>query len=295
MPRKRVQEVEAQSIMSPSKLPDADFVLNPYTGCEFGCVYCYATFMGKYVGERREAWGSYVYVKINAVELLRHDLARMPHAKRSAKLLLSSVTDPYQGLEKKYELTRGLLSVLAEEAYPGLVSILTKSPLVLRDVDVLAKIPSAEVGLTVTTTDDSLSRYLELRAPLASTRLDTLRKLNEAGISTYCFIGPLLPHFVEEPHLLDALFGAVADAGVKSVYVEHMNMSAYIAERIRARVADEETAIRQMYEQAARPEHRARLDVLVGELVEKHGLRLRLNEVLRHDDGAAAAAARRPD
>ncbi len=295
MPRTRVLEVEAQSIMSPSKLPDADFVLNPYTGCEFGCVYCYATFMGRYVGESREAWGKYVYVKLNAVDLLRRDLARLPAAKRTATLLMSSVTDPYQGIEKKYRLSRGLLDVLAEVGYPGRIGILTKSPLVLRDIDVLVQLPHPEVGLTVTTTDDALSRYLELRAPLASARLKTLAKLRLAGISTYCFVGPLLPHFGEQPQLLDALFAAIAATGVEAVYVEHMNMSTYIAERIRARIAGETEVVRDMYERAGLPDHRARLDGLVGELLQKHGLHLRLEEVLRHDEGVAASAARRVD
>src|SRR5262249_57043974 len=91
-------------------------------------------------------------------------------------------------------VSRGIVGVLARELYPGVVDILTKSPLVLRDADLLAALPSSHVGLTVTTTDDRLSRFLELRAPLASRRLQTLAALNARGIETYAFVGPPLPH-----------------------------------------------------------------------------------------------------
>jgi DNA repair photolyase len=164
----KIREIEAKTILVRSKLPDADYVVNPYTGCEFGCLYCYASFMGRFVGESVRAWGDYVYVKTNAVSLLEDELWRWSPKRRQASLLLSSVTDPYHGVETWYRLTRGILTVLAREGYPGVVSILTKSPLVLRDVDLLQGIPRAEVGMTVTTTDDTLSRFLEVRAPLAS-------------------------------------------------------------------------------------------------------------------------------
>src|SRR5689334_9496057 len=133
----RVVEAEAKSIVTASKLPDADYVINPYTGCAFGCRYCYASFMGRNVGETIDAWGEYVYVKTNAVDLCRREVQKMNPDARKRSILLSSVTDPYQGAEAKYKLTRGILSVLVEEGYPGLVGILTKSPLVTRDIDVL--------------------------------------------------------------------------------------------------------------------------------------------------------------
>ncbi|KND38539.1 radical SAM protein, partial [Streptomyces stelliscabiei] len=134
-------------------------------------------------------WGDYLHVKKNAVELARKELAKMPQDKRRGTMLLSSVTDPYQGHETKYRLTRGILRELQAVEYPGLVRILTKSPVVTRDIDLLTSLPRAEVGMTVTTTDDKVSRWLEVRAPLASHRLRTLAELNEAGIPTYAFVG----------------------------------------------------------------------------------------------------------
>jgi len=229
----RVKEVEATTVLVRSKLPDADYVVNPYTGCEFGCQYCYASFTGRFVNEPVANWGNYVYAKVNAVSLFEVELRRMRRAGRAPSPLLSSVTDPYQGAEKTYQLTHGILEALAREPYPGVVGILTKSPLVLRDVDVLRSLPRAEVGLTVTTTDDRLSRFLEVRAPLASRRLRTLAELHAEGIRTYAFVGPLLPHFRYDRDAPDGVFAGLAKAGVDSVFVEHINLRPYITQRLR--------------------------------------------------------------
>jgi DNA repair photolyase len=276
-------ETEAKSIITESKLPDADYVINPYTGCVFGCAYCYASFMGRFVNEPIEAWGDYLYVKTNAVELADAELRRMPAAKREGTVLLSSVTDPYQGAETKYRLTRGILSKLLEHKYPGLVSILTKSPIVTRDIDIISELPRSEVGMTVTTTDDKVSRWLEVRAPIASRRIRTLAELNAAGLRTYAFVGPLLPHFVTAPELLDTLLGQIAGAGVREVYIEHMNLKRYIRERMTPVLASEPNTVQTAYANARTDEHRQRLDAIVAPLLEKHGLTLRLNEVIYHD------------
>ena len=162
-------EIEARSLINRSKIPSVDYVVNPYVGCVFGCAYCYASASGRRVGESVSAWGDYLYVKTNAVEVVRKQLQRMGEDKRRGTLVLSSQTDPYQGHEKHYRLTRGILAELVEVGYPGTVRILTKSPLVTRDVELLTALPDAEVGLTVTSTDDSVSRWLEVRAPLLDT------------------------------------------------------------------------------------------------------------------------------
>ena len=288
----RVVEAEAKSILVPSKLPDADYVINPYTGCAFGCAYCYASFMGRSVGEEISSWGEYVYVKTNAVELARNDVQSMKPEKRNATLLLSSVTDPYQGVESKYRLTRGILEVLVEAQWPGRVGILTKSPLVTRDIDVLSQLPRPEVGLTVTTTDDNISKWLEVRAPKASARLRALRELADAGLPVYAFVGPLLPHFRSRPELLDRLFAGLAEAGVAELYIEHINLKAYIRSRLQPRLDSEPQHVRDSYIEARRDDYRAALGEIVEELRRKYGLRLRLDEVLYHQAGAAAAAVK---
>ena len=280
----RIAETEAKSLIQKSKIPSIDFVANPYTGCILGCAYCYASFMGPKVGETVKSWGDYLYVKTNAVELARQELARISPEKRQGTLLLSSVTDPYQGPERRYLLTRGILTVLVEERYPGIVRILTKSPLVVRDIDLLTRLPRVDVGMTVTTTDDRVSRWLEVRAPRSSHRLKALAALHEAGIPTFAFVGPLLPHFAETPDLLDPLFGRLVDAGVREVYVEHINLKQYIRERMNLVLAEEEPEVREAYARARAKSHREKLDEIVAGLLIKHSLRLRFDEVIYHDE-----------
>jgi DNA repair photolyase len=220
----------------------------------------------------------------DAAPLFEVELARLRRAGRTPSILLSSVTDAYQGAEKKYRLTRDILEVLAREPYPGMVGILTKSPLVLRDADLLTAIPRAHVGLTVTTMDDRLSRFLEQRAPLASRRLETLAALNSRGIETYAFVGPLLPHFRYDRGALDALFAGLARAGVRSLYVEHINLRPYIQQRMQRALRAAPADVQAVFRDARTDEHRRVLDTIVAELLAKYGLTLRLSRVLYHED-----------
>lgn len=280
----KVKEITAKSIFVSSKLPDTDYVVNPYTGCIFGCAYCYACFMGRFVGEPFENWGDYLYVKVNAPELLDKELTSLSTEKQHSRVLMSSVTDPYQYAERKYRITRRLLEIFAKHKYQGLVGILTKSPLVVRDIDVLHQIPFKEVGFTITTTDDHASRELEVRAPLASARLEALQSLNKAGIPTYAFIGPLLPHFYDRPDLLDELFAAVAETGVKKIYVEHMNLKSYIRKRLVNILSPEQPNAEDLYSPKREKEARAKIDELIQELIHRYDLSLRLGRVLTHGE-----------
>jgi len=278
----RVEEITAREAIIASKLPDADFTINPYIGCQFGCFYCYATYMGQYVHESRANWGNYVCVRSNLPELVQVELAAKELASQKASILLSSVTDPYQGVESQYMVTRRILEAFRAQRYPGKISILTKSPLVLRDADLLQDLPNVEVGITVTTTDDQLSRFLEVSAPLASRRIETLHDLGMRGISTYAFIGPLLPHFRLRTDLLDDLFAAVSGSGCREVYVEHINLPTYVKERMWKALRQESEDVQALYEQADTAEHRSTFDDLVYHLLAKHGLTLRLNRLIEH-------------
>lgn len=279
----QINEITCKSILVASKLPASDFVINPYTGCTFACAYCYASFMGRFVGEPVEAWGDYLSVKTNAVDVLRDDLRRLPRAKRNSTILLSSVTDAWQGPEKKYRLARGILQVLCDEDYPGFISILTKSPLVLRDTDVIQSLRSKEVGITVTTSHDAIGRFMEAHAPVASDRLHALAQLNAAGIPTYAFVGPLFPHYRYRQDLLEDLFYRIHEVGTRTLFVEHLNTSAYILRRINPLVAQAEPDIQAVYQSARTDEHRAVLSEIVMELVAKFGFELRLGRVLDHN------------
>jgi DNA repair photolyase len=259
-------------------------VVNPYTGCQFACLYCYASFMGRFVGESRSNWGNYVYVKSNAVDIIREELAKWSNTKCQSSVLLSSVTDPYQGLEKKYQLTRGILQEFLNRQYPGLISILTKSSLVLRDLDVIKQLSNVEVGMTITTTDDNLSHFLEVEAPAVTQRLKTLKKLNEFGIKTYAFIGPLLPHFRYETHLLEKLFIEIAESGVQEVYIEHINLPSYIKERLFPELLSKSEEVQKIYKGAIAKEHRNILDLQVKRLLLTYGLNVRLGGAIYHPE-----------
>lgn len=208
MPGPVVREIEAKSILNASKIHD--YCVNPYTGCEVGCVYCYAgLFIPRYSGHS-EPWGTFVDVKVNASALLAKQILK---AKRGT-IWIASVCDPYQPLEKRYALTRHSLEVLAGRDFP--VQIQTKSALVLRDLDVIRQIADVEVGFTVATEDDTVAGLFEPRASPVGERIEILREFKASGVRTFAFAGPLLPG---NPERLAALLASAADR----VLVDRMN------------------------------------------------------------------------
>lgn len=213
----KINIIKAKSILTKSELPGADWVINPYNGCLYGCMYCYAAQIARWKHPDEE-WGSYLDVKINAPNLLKSELIKLEKKlknKNFGSIFFSSVTDPYVGVEAKYQLTRNCLKVLVDFAYEGNISIQTKSPLVTRDIDILKKLKDVEVGFTVTTLDDKVSRFLEVMAPPVSERIKALKELHEAGIPTYAFIGPILPHFTSNERKINELLDKLEEVGVK--------------------------------------------------------------------------------
>jgi DNA repair photolyase len=213
--------------------------------------------------------------------LFNKDFQRILKKKSRESIFLSSVTDPYQNCERKYRLTRGILESIAAANYDGVISILTKSPLVLRDIDIIKKIKNIEVGLTITSLNDKLSRYLEVNAPSTARRLRTLKELNDNGINTYCFIGPLLPHFKNNPEELKCLISSIAETGVKSVYIEHINLKKYISDSLIS-FTNNDNNLRDLYKSAKLEQHRAELGAMVSRLLSQYGLRLKMNQIIDH-------------
>lgn len=193
----KIAEIQAKSILSKSQI--FDYALNPYVGCGHACVYCYAKFMKRFTGHP-ERWGEFVDVKINAPELLAREVKR----KKVGRVWISGVCDPYQPVEQKYLLTKQCLDILVEHGWP--FTIQTKSPLVLRDLETLKRARDAEVGFTITTADERIRRIFEPEAPPVSRRIEALRRLRAAGISTFAMIAPILPG---ADGLVSALKGAV--------------------------------------------------------------------------------------
>ncbi len=182
----KIQEINVRNAITKTGIPGRKYCLNPYVGCTHACKYCYATFMKRFTGHI-EPWGSFVDAKINTPEVLRKQLRRAV----KGDIIISSVTDPYQPVEAKYKITRKCLEVLALYQFP--LDILTKSPLVLRDIDIILRLKKVKVGLTITTDNDKVRKIFEPNAPPIQARIEALKKLHRAGIDTYAFIGPILP------------------------------------------------------------------------------------------------------
>ena len=206
-----VKEVRSKTILSTSKV--YDYVINPYVGCQHACSYCYARFMKRFSGHK-EPWGKFVDVKINAADLLRVEVNK----KKRARVWISGVCDPYQPLEAKYKLSRACLEILAQNDWPVIVQ--TRSPLVLRDMDILKEARDFEVGLSVTTADDKIRKLFEPNAPPITERLRALDQLHRSGIKTYAMIAPILPG---AEALANALEGKVDYILVDRMNYNHAN------------------------------------------------------------------------
>lgn len=179
-----IKEIQVKSILSASKV--YKYVINPYRDCQHACSYCYARFMKRFTGHK-EPWGEFVDVKVNAPDLLQKEIKR----KKQGRVWISGVCDPYQPLEAIYGLTRKCLEILVADGWP--ITVQTRSPLVLRDIDLFKTASDIEVGITITTADDSIRKLFEPHAPKIRARIQALDKLHSAGIRTYAMIAPILP------------------------------------------------------------------------------------------------------
>ncbi len=179
-----IKEIQSKSILSKSQV--YPYVINPYTGCQHNCSYCYARFMKRFTGHK-EPWGQFVDVKANAPDLLRREIAR----KTPGRVWVSGVCDPYQPVEARYKLTRQCLEMLAQNGWP--VTIQTRAALVLRDIEIIQEGKEWDAGLSVTTADDAVRKLFEPAAPPIMDRVRTLDELHRAGVRTYAMIAPMLP------------------------------------------------------------------------------------------------------
>jgi DNA repair photolyase len=197
-----------------------DYSLNPYFGCEHSCVYCYVPrMMPRRL--RGRAWGSFVEVKVNIPSVLASELRRVSRG----RVLVSSITDPYQPVEKSYKLTRSCLELLASKGLE--VTILTKSSLFKRDLDLMDG-ERFEVGVTVTTI--KAHRELEPLSDPPLKRLEALQEASEEGLRTFVFLGPLIPGVVDEE--LDEILELARGAGASYVIVDKLNTKGDVVESI---------------------------------------------------------------
>jgi len=247
-----VCEISTKSALVSSRIPGVDYVINPYLGCAHGCRYCYAVFMRKYSHHHRASpWGSFVEVKANIAEVLRAELRRK---KRRSRALLSSVCDPYQPLENRYRLTRECLKALRE--YGWGIDILTRSPLVTRDLDILAETPEVSVGLSIPTDDDRVRKVLEPQSPPIGARLSALKSLHAAGIPTWVFIAPMLP--MNPARLYEAIEPYVSNLMVDPLNYRHQVKDIFLKNQWDYALSDQyavetRAALLRLWEQRAKP------------------------------------------
>ncbi len=215
--KSRVQyfEIPSRSILNRTK-PNMPFqwTINPYRGCEFGCKYCYARYTHEFMEMDVREFEDKIYAKSAAAHLLRQELGRID---RKDHIAIGTATDPYQPAERRYGRTRSILEVFARQRGRHL-GLITKSDLILRDLDLLREVARGNVlsiHLTITTLDVKLARLLEPRAPRPDLRLGAVRRLADAGLVVGVNPNPVMPLITDsEPHL-DRLAKACRDAGAQ--------------------------------------------------------------------------------
>jgi len=180
----QIKEVICKTALSNSCLPGLKYSLNPYRGCQHNCAYCYVPNVLRI---NRNIWGSFVYFKKNIPNVLSKELKN----KKPGVVAISTVTDPYQPIEKKYNLTRYCLEQLLFYDFP--VCLQTKSKLIIRDLDIISKFSDAEIMFSIGTINDSERKLLEPYSSSINDRLDALNKCSEANIKTSVFFGPIYP------------------------------------------------------------------------------------------------------
>lgn len=215
-----VQAIEqpAKSVLNQVKGMGFGWSINPYRGCYHQCRFCYARKSHRYLDENGvDDWGRRIYFKINAPAVLRTELAK--RSWRHEYVAIGTVTDPYQPLEGKYRLTRGILEALADYQTPA--GLITRSPLVVRDIDVLtrlARVAGASVSISIATLDEALAREIEPTVASPRQRLRAVRRLAEAGIKTNVALAPVLPSITDSQENVSAVVSAAREAGAAHVW-----------------------------------------------------------------------------
>ncbi|MEM3412210.1 MAG: radical SAM protein [archaeon] len=217
-----IKEVNVKSAISKSKLPGLNYACNPYRGCEHGCIYCYSQDV---LHEKRE-WGKFVDVKINFFEVFKKDLEKL----EKGVIGFGTVTDCYQPVEKKYEITRKCLEILKEFDIP--VCIQTKSSLILRDIKIISEMDS-EIGITITSLENW--QTFEPKADTPEKRIEVLKNFHDIGIKTFLFIGPILPS-TNPKEILEKCIDFI-----DLVYVDKFRKKPILWERIKSAIKDEKT------------------------------------------------------
>ncbi len=187
----QLKDIEVKTVLTKSNLPVSDYSVNPYTGCEHDCKYCYASFMKRFTNHP-EPWGEFVDVK-------HWPTIKNPGRYAGKELFIGSVTDPYQPLEERCRRTRALLEQM--QGSDCKISIATKSDLILRDLDLIKTFPNARVSWSINTLDEGFQDEMDCAVSIER-RLAAMKAFHEAGVRTTCFISPIFPGITDVPAII---------------------------------------------------------------------------------------------
>ena len=185
-------------------------------------------------------------------------------------------------MEAKYKLTRKCLEILLEFGYQGPISVLTKSPLVTRDIEIFKKIKNIEVGMTITGLDDKISRFLEVKAPPVTSRIKALQVLSQEGINTYAFVGPIVPYFIHNEEKIKEIIDKLEEIGVKKIWFEHLNISPKIKSRLFEYLQKESPELILEFEKSDTEEYREKLNKIIDRQMKGRKIKMGYEEVIYH-------------
>ena len=297
MKRPEYREIPCKSALNRVSGMPFRWSLNPYRGCLHGCHYCYARLSHTYLGMNAgEDFTTKIVVKANMPEVLRQELGRRTWIRE--RVAIGTATDAYQPCEGRYRLTRRCLEALREADTP--VSIVTKSTLILRDLDLLAELahgPGATVYFTITTLDDALWRLIEPGTPPPHKRLAVLRRLSEAGIPTGVFLAPILPGLTDSAASIAAVAAAAKAQGAVSFGSAVLRLAPDVKEHYFGFIASSFPDLLPRYDWAyagttIAPDYQAALERRLARVRERHGFAKDAMQGRRDEsDGATSVAA----
>lgn len=267
-----INEVKCKSILNKSGIPVIDYAINPYYGCAHKCQYCYAVFMKKFTGHT-EPWGDFVDAKINAPEVLERQLKRL---KKPSRISFGTVCDPYQPLELKYKITGKCLDKLLN--YRHKLTILTKSTIVVRDIDILQKLHKVRVSFTITTVDEPIRKVFEPGAPSAEKRFKGMRTLSQAGISTSVFVAPVLPYLSDSDDTLNEIFRSSRLCNAQYVMFDTLNPYPKVWRNVKRLIKAQFPALQEQYDYyySNRKMYTVRLRRRIAEIAKKHKMECKI-------------------
>jgi DNA repair photolyase len=313
----RFLSLEARSVLnSPASTGMGFWSVNPYVGCEFGCTYCYARDTHKYAVERARGGAAQAddrlppWLAFEKRILIKHGVADQlartldPSKLGHDSLVIGTATDPYQPAERRYRLTRAILEVLT--GFRGIrIGIISKSPLVTRDIDVLQRLSERNevtVNVSLATLDTRIARRLEIRSPIPSARIRALARLSAAGIHAGLLIAPIVPGITDDREGLGRLMAAAKGAGARYVIGSALRLGPAARHRFLPHLADEFPELAQRYRrhyadrEGVSREYQAALTRRLERLQREHGFPLEEERVRRTQlEGRRGERARESD